>query len=168
MSDFELPEHFELHGAVASPSELPSRAWMALKKLRERLDAERASLVDTTGRIGQTADNAARALGLLSHEISRSARRAGDAEELRHLSLKADDALRATGVRLEDPAGQPLVGALLERCHVLENLPRDDVREHIVGETLTPAVLLGPKIVHLAEVIGWIPQPKGDSDDTTA
>lgn len=163
MSDDELPEPFELHGACPVASDLASRAWMFVRKHHERLDeefrAEKAVLLESAAGMNRTAETAARALGLLSHEIGRAREReaAAGVEELRHLSIKAEDALRSAGVRLEDPTGQTLAGPLLGRCQVLDNLPRPGVGEHVVGETLTPTILLGPKVIHLAEVIGWIP-----------
>jgi len=157
-------DSFELGDANISTGELPSRAWIYLKKLHNRKEEgfqkERSILLETCAGLSKTVDLFAVEMGLLSYEISRAFERQnkgdGDTEELSYLKNKIAVILKKLDVAVEDPTGAQLEGALLGRCEVVRNTNRPDVRGHVVGEAMSPMVSYRGKLVHLAEVIGWI------------
>lgn len=172
-------DRFDLPDSNVALGELPSRAWMYLKKLHNRKEEsfqkERSTLLDACTGLSKTVDLFAAELGLLSYEISRALerqeRRDGDTQELSHLKTKIGATLKKLSVAVEDPTGEQIEGDLLGLCEVLRNTNRPNVNGHVVGETLSPIVSYRDKVVHLAEVIGWTseePDPTPVAEEKTS
>lgn len=165
MESNEAPlDTFDLGDSTIVASELSSRAWIYLKKVNkkkeESFQTERGALLETCAVLSKTIDLFAVELGLLSHEISRAIgrqeKREGDLEELSYLKNKLDTILKKLDVSVEDPTGESIRDELVARCEVLSNTTRPNINGHVVGETLSPIISYRNKVIHLAEVIGWI------------
>ncbi len=152
-------------GAHDMPAyELSGRTWRYLKKLHDQkehaFEEERQALLKTMARSSDTVDELAVALGLISYEASRlsgqAEKRGEDTNALSHLQTRFDLVLKRLGVIVEDPAGAALQGVLADCCDVIDNVEQPGVQGHLVGETISPIVIYRGKVVHRAEVIGWM------------